>query len=517
MKIIGVLKQARLWIAGAALVLCVWGIGKQYIRGSDRSRLVLMAVENNQGMQQTGEERYTAELVSKQGETLQSFAVDVNRSQNGRRVDLSLRDAIPADALEKGVYLRLSYPLRANGSAVRLEQPNLSGDGEAMRLKSGQPALAIGGMRYQYDAGLPEFKKPLACLLFRSVEEREDGKFTANLYLTPENATFSTQFPEEKTVERTELTSLKKLGETGVSGDGVEVEYRYTTRFQAEALGSSGNSLELQCRLRLRYPTQIRLTESDKTESTQDMSLVFTTGAVNETRLRIAESRTAARSETVAVSSTAAERVETTETQRSTEKTETSAVRRRETRASVRRTSAAATTQQTAESRPKPEESAAASTEGESSSEESSATRESERQTVRRITKPGSGRGRGGSGGRNETSPTDTLPAETKESVPESKPETAAETSEFSKPESTAESSRESTAPSEPAASSESTAQETETETETETAWDTQPDLPTDVPPPDTTYPSPLYPSTGEWWYDPNTGGNMTPGTDWIH
>lgn len=507
MKIIGVLKQARLWIAGAALVLCVWGIGKQYIRGADRSRLVLMAVENNQGTQQTGEERYTAELVSKQGESLQSFAVDVNRSQNGRRVDLSLRDAIPADALEKGVYLRLSYPLRANGSAVRLEQPNLSGDGESMRLKSGQPALAIGGMRYQYDAGLPEFKKPLACLLFRSVEEREDGKFTANLYLTPENAAFSTQFPEEKTVERTELTSLKKLGETGVSGDGVEVEYRYTTRFQAEALGSSGNSLELQCRLRLRYPTQIRLTESDKTESTQDMSLVFTTGAANETKLRIAESRTAARSTAVAESSSAAESTQATEIQRSTEKTETSA--------SVRRTSAAATTQQTAESRPKPEESAAASTEGKSSSEESSATRESERQTVRRITKPGSGRGHGGSGGRNETSPTDTLPAETKESVPESKPETAAETSEFSKPETTAESSRESTAPSESAASSEPT------ETETETAWDTQPDLPpnipTDVPPPDTTYPSPLYPSTGEWWYDPNTGGNATPGTDWIH
>ena len=512
MKIIGVLKQARLWIAGAALVLCVWGIGKQYIRGSDRSRLVLMAVENNQGTQQTGEERYTAELVSKQGESLQSFAVDVNRSQNGRRVDLSLRDAIPADALEKGVYLRLSYPLRANGSAVRLEQPNLSGDGESMRLKSGQPALAIGGMRYQYDAGLPEFKKPLACLLFRSVEEREDGKFTANLYLTPENAAFSTQFPEEKTVERTELTSLKKLGETGVSGDGVEVEYRYTTRFQAEALGSSGNSLELQCRLRLRYPTQIRLTESDKTESTQDMSLVFTTGAANETKLRIAESRTAARSTAVAESSSAAESTQATEIQRSTEKTETSAVRRRKASASVRRTrTTAATTQQTAESRPKPEESAAASTEGESSSEESSATRESERQTVRRITKPGSGRGRGGSGGRNETSPTDTLPAETKESVPESKPETAAETSEFGKPETTAESSRESTAPSE----------STEWETETETAWVTQPDLPpnipTDVPLPDSTDPTSPYPSTGERWFNPNTGGNATPGTDWIH
>lgn len=512
MKIIGVLKQARLWIAGAALVLCVWGIGKQYIRGSDRSRLVLMAVENNQGTQQTGEERYTAELVSKQGESLQSFAVDVNRSQNGRRVDLSLRDAIPADALEKGVYLRLSYPLRANGSAVRLEQPNLSGDGESMRLKSGQPALAIGGMRYQYDAGLPEFKKPLACLLFRSVEEREDGKFTANLYLTPENAAFSTQFPEEKTVERTELTSLKKLGETGVSGDGVEVEYRYTTRFQAEALGSSGNSLELQCRLRLRYPTQIRLTESDKTESTQDMSLVFTTGAANETKLRIAESRTAARSTAVAESSSAAESTQATEIQRRTEKTETSAVRRRETSASGRRTrTAAATTPQTAESRPKPEESAAASTEGESSSEESSATRESERQTVRRITKPGSGRGRGGSGGRNETSPTDTLPAETKESVPESKPETAAETSEFSKPETTAESSRESTAPSE----------STEWETETETAWVTQPDLPpnipTNVPLPDSTDPTSPYPSTGERWFNPNTGGNATPGTDWIH
>ena len=512
MKIIGVLKQARLWIAGAALVLCVWGIGKQYIRGSDRSRLVLMAVENNQGTQQTGEERYTAELVSKQGESLQSFAVDVNRSQNGRRVDLSLRDAIPADALEKGVYLRLSYPLRANGSAVRLEQPNLSGDGESMRLKSGQPALAIGGMRYQYDAGLPEFKKPLACLLFRSVEEREDGKFTANLYLTPENAAFSTQFPEEKTVERTELTSLKKLGETGVSGDGVEVEYRYMTRFQAEALGSSGNSLELQCRLRLRYPTQIRLTESDKTESTQDMSLVFTTGAANETKLRIAESRTAARSTAVAESSTAAESTQATEIQRRTEKTETSAVRRRETSASVRRTrTTAATTQQTAESRPKPEESAAASTEGESSSEESSATRESERQTVRRITKPGSGRGRGGSGGRNETSPTDTLPAETKESVPESKPETAAETSEFGKPETTAESSRESTSPSE----------STEWETETETAWVTQPDLPpnipTDVPLPDSTDPTSPDPSTGERWFNPNTGGNATPGTDWIH
>lgn len=508
MKIIGVLKQARLWIAGAALVLCVWGIGKQYIRGSDRSRLVLMAVENNQGTQQTGEERYTAELVSKQGESLQSFAVDVNRSQNGRRVDLSLRDAIPADALEKGVYLRLSYPLRANGSAVRLEQPNLSGDGESMRLKSGQPALAIGGMRYQYDAGLPEFKKPLACLLFRSVEEREDGKFTANLYLTPENAAFSTQFPEEKTVERTELTSLKKLGETGVSGDGVEVEYRYTTRFQAEALGSSGNSLELQCRLRLRYPTQIRLTESDKTESTQDMSLVFTTGAANETKLRIAGSRTAARSTAVAESSSAAESTQATEIQRGTEKTETSAVRRRETSASVRRTrAAAATTQQTAESRPKPEESAAASTEGESSSEESSATRESERQTVRRITKPGSGRGRGGSGGRNETSPTDTLPAETKESVPE----TAAETSEFGKPETTAESSRESAAPSE----------STEWETETETAWITQPDLPpnipTDVPLPDSTDPTSPDPSTGERWFNPNTGGNATPGTDWIH
>ena len=512
MKIIGVLKQARLWIAGAALVLCVWGIGKQYIRGSDRSRLVLMAVENNQGTQQTGEERYTAELVSKQGESLQSFAVDVNRSQNGRRVDLSLRDAIPADALEKGVYLRLSYPLRANGSAVRLEQPNLSGDGESMRLKSGQPALAIGGMRYQYDAGLPEFKKPLACLLFRSVEEREDGKFTANLYLTPENAAFSTQFPEEKTVERTELTSLKKLGETGVSGDGVEVEYRYMTRFQAEALGSSGNSLELQCRLRLRYPTQIRLTESDKTESTQDMSLVFTTGAANETKLRIAESRTAARSTAVAESSSAAESTQATEIQRRTEKTETSAVRRRETSASGRRTrTAAATTPQTAESRPKPEESAAASTEGESSSEESSATRESERQTVRRITKPGSGRGRGGSGGRNETSPTDTLPAETKESVPESKPETAAETSEFGKPETTAESSRESTAPSE----------STEWETETETAWVTQPDLPpnipTNVPLPDSTDPTSPYPSTGERWFNPNTGGNATPGTDWIH
>ena len=512
MKIIGVLKQARLWIAGAALVLCVWGIGKQYIRGSDRSRLVLMAVENNQGTQQTGEERYTAELVSKQGESLQSFAVDVNRSQNGRRVDLSLRDAIPADALEKGVYLRLSYPLRANGSAVRLEQPNLSGDGESMRLKSGQPALAIGGMRYQYDAGLPEFKKPLACLLFRSVEEREDGKFTANLYLTPENAAFSTQFPEEKTVERTELTSLKKLGETGVSGDGVEVEYRYMTRFQAEALGSSGNSLELQCRLRLRYPTQIRLTESDKTESTQDMSLVFTTGAANETKLRIAESRTAARSTAVAESSSAAESTQATEIQRRTEKTETSAVRRRETSASGRRTrAAAATTPQTAESRPKPEESAAASTEGESSSEESSATRESERQTVRRITKPGSGRGRGGSGGRNETSPTDTLPAETKESVPESKPETAAETSEFGKPETTAESSRESTAPSE----------STEWETETETAWVTQPDLPpnipTDVPLPDSTDPTSPDPSTGERWFNPNTGGNATPGTDWIH
>ena len=512
MKIIGVLKQARLWIAGAALVLCVWGIGKQYIRGSDRSRLVLMAVENNQGTQQTGEERYTAELVSKQGESLQSFAVDVNRSQNGRRVDLSLRDAIPADALEKGVYLRLSYPLRANGSAVRLEQPNLSGDGESMRLKSGQPALAIGGMRYQYDAGLPEFKKPLACLLFRSVEEREDGKFTANLYLTPENAAFSTQFPEEKTVERTELTSLKKLGETGVSGDGVEVEYRYMTRFQAEALGSSGNSLELQCRLRLRYPTQIRLTESDKTESTQDMSLVFTTGAANETKLRIAESRTAARSTAVAESSSAAESTQATEIQRRTEKTETSAVRRRETSASGRRTrTTAATTPQTAESRPKPEESAAASTEGESSSEESSATRESERQTVRRITKPGSGRGRGGSGGRNETSPTDTLPAETKESVPESKPETAAETSEFSKPETTAESSRESAAPSE----------STEWETETETAWVTQPDLPpnipTDVPLPDSTSPTSPDPSTGERWFNPNTGGNATPGTDWIH
>ncbi len=514
MKIIGVLRRARIWITGAALILCFWGIGKQYIRGADRSHLVLMAVENNRAAQQAGEERYTAELVNKQGESLQSFSVDVNRSQNGRRVDLSLGEAIPADALEKGVYLRLSYPLSANGSAVRLEQPNLSGDGEAMRLKSRQAALAIGGMRYQYDVGLSEFKRPLACLLYRSVEEREDGRFTANLYMSPENAEFFTQFPEEKTVERTVLTSLKKLGEAGGSGDGVEVEYSYTTRFQAEALGSSGNSLELQCRIRLRYPTLIRLTESDKVESTQDVSLVFQTSAAPESRVYASESRTVTRSETLAESETPAESTTVAEStaEASTEKLRKAASRRRETRSAARRKrTAAETTQQTAETRPKPEESAAASSEGERESEESSETRESERQTVRRITKSGSGRGRGGSGGRNETSPTDTLPAETKESVPESKPETAAETSEFSKPETTAESSRESTAPSE----------STKWETETETAWVTQPDfppnIPTDVPLPDSTDPTSPYPSTGEWWFNPNTGGSVTPDTDWIH
>ena len=84
--------------------------------------MVLRATDMSHGYQQSKEERYTAELVNQSGETLQNFAVDVKRSRNGKRVELSIRDSIPAALLGKGSYLRLSYPLSANGSAVLLQQ-----------------------------------------------------------------------------------------------------------------------------------------------------------------------------------------------------------------------------------------------------------------------------------------------------------------------------------------------------------------------------------------------------------
>ena len=241
--------------------------------------MVLRATDMSHGYQQSKEERYTAELVNQSGETLQNFAVDVKRSRNGKRVELSIRDSIPAALLGKGSYLRLSYPLSANGSAVLLQQPNLRGDGEAVSFQSGQTALAVSGVRYQYDAMPQVFRTGLACLLYRSVEEREDGKYTANLYLTPQNSVFLSRMPEELSLAREQLNGLKKLGEAEPGNDGVEVLYRYTTQFQATEASTARDGLELQCQLRLLYPTQIRITESDKTEMTQDVSQEFTTEA----------------------------------------------------------------------------------------------------------------------------------------------------------------------------------------------------------------------------------------------
>ena len=85
--------------------------------------MVLRATDMSHGYQQSKEERYTAELVNQSGETLQNFAVDVKRSRNGKRVELSIRDSIPAALLGKGSYLRLSYPLSANGSAAATAEP----------------------------------------------------------------------------------------------------------------------------------------------------------------------------------------------------------------------------------------------------------------------------------------------------------------------------------------------------------------------------------------------------------
>ena len=54
--------------------------------------MVLRATDMSHGYQQSKEERYTAELVNQSGETLQNFAVDVKRSRNGKRVELSIRE-----------------------------------------------------------------------------------------------------------------------------------------------------------------------------------------------------------------------------------------------------------------------------------------------------------------------------------------------------------------------------------------------------------------------------------------
>ena len=276
--------------------------------------MVLRATDMSHGYQQSKEERYTAELVNQSGETLQNFAVDVKRSRNGKRVELSIRDSIPAALLGKGSYLRLSYPLSANGSAVLLQQPNLRGDGEAVSFQSGQTALAVSGVRYQYDAMPQAFRTGLACLLYRSVEEREDGKYTANLYLTPQNSAFLGRMPEELSLAREQLSGLKKLGDTDPGSDGVEVLYRYTTQFQATETAGARDGLELQCQLRLLYPTQIRITESDKTEMTQDVSQEFTTEAQTTTQAETAQTTTAqasivrtttAQSETVTETETA--------------------------------------------------------------------------------------------------------------------------------------------------------------------------------------------------------------------
>nr|WP_308508406.1 hypothetical protein [uncultured Stomatobaculum sp.] len=486
MKIIRALRQARVWIAAAVLVLGFWEFGKQYTGGAEETRMVLKATDMSHGYQQSKEERYTAELVNQSGETLQNFAVDVKRSRNGKRVELSIRDSIPAALLGKGSYLRLSYPLSANGSAVLLQQPNLRGDGEAVSFQSGQTALTVSGARYQYDTLPQVFRTGLACLLYRSVEEREDGKYTANLYLTPQNSVFLSRMPEELSLAREQLNGLKKLGEAEPGNDGVEVLYRYTTQFQATEASTARDGLELQCQLRLLYPTQIRITESDKTEMTQDVSQEFTTEAQTTTQATTAPTSaawtTAAQSETV----TEAESSRRAESQSSTAQRESS----KETR------TVTPTETQTVRARPDPTESAAAATTEESGSEaESSTETETKKRSVRYITKPGGTRHRGG---RQETSASDTLPARP------TKPEessTAAPTTQEATRESTAAPTREST-----------TARETETiaptvaPTETaptETSWDDTRDLP----------PNPNDNRYGGWndgWYHGNTG------TDWL-
>ena len=434
MKIIRALRQARVWIAAAVLVLGFWGFGKQYIGGAEGTRMVLRATDMSHGYQQSKEERYTAELVNQSGETLQNFAVDVKRSRNGKRVELSIRDSIPAAILGKGSYLRLSYPLSANGSAVLLQQPNLRGDGEAVSFQSGQTALAVSGVRYQYDAMPQAFRTGLACLLYRSVEEREDGKYTANLYLTPQNSAFLGRMPEELSLAREQLSGLKKLGDTDPGSDGVEVLYRYTTQFQATEAAGARDGLELQCQLRLLYPTQIRITESDKTEMTQDVSQEFTTEAQTTTQAETAQAST--------VRTTAAQSETVTETETGRRAESQSSTMQRESSKETR--TATATETQTVRARLDPTESAAAATTEESGSEaESSTETETKKRSVRYITKLG---GTSHRGGRQETSASDTLPARPTENP--TKPEessSSAPTIQESTRESTAAPTREST------------------------------------------------------------------------
>ena len=457
--------------------------------------MVLRATDMSHGYQQSKEERYTAELVNQSGETLQNFAVDVKRSRNGKRVELSIRDSIPAALLGKGSYLRLSYPLSANGSAVLLQQPNLRGDGEAVSFQSGQTALAVSGVRYQYDAMPQAFRTGLACLLYRSVEEREDGKYTANLYLTPQNSAFLGRMPEELSLAREQLSGLKKLGDTDPGSDGVEVLYRYTTQFQATEAAGARDGLELQCQLRLLYPTQIRITESDKTEMTQDVSQEFTTEAQTTTQAETAQAST--------VRTTAAQSETVTETETGRRAESQSSTAQRESGKETRTTTATET--QTVRARLDPTESAATATTEESGSEaESSTETETKKRSVRYITKPG---GTSHRGGRQETSASDTLPARPTENP--TKPEessSSAPTIQESTRESTAAPTRESTTERETEMTAQTAAPTTAAPTETaptETSWDDTWDLP----------PNPNDNWHGGWndgWYHGNTG------IDWL-
>ena len=452
--------------------------------------MVLRATDMSHGYQQSKEERYTAELVNQSGETLQNFAVDVKRSRNGKRVELSIRDSIPAALLGKGSYLRLSYPLSANGSAVLLQQPNLRGDGEAVSFQSGQTALAVSGVRYQYDAMPQAFRTGLACLLYRSVEEREDGKYTANLYLTPQNSAFLGRMPEELSLAREQLSGFKKLGDTDPGSDGVEVLYRYTTQFQATEAAGARDGLELQCQLRLLYPTQIRITESDKTEMTQDVSQEFTTEAQTTTQAETAQAST--------VRTTAAQSETVTETETGRRAESQSSTAQRESGKETRTTTATET--QTVRARLDPTESAATATTEESGSEaESSTETETKKRSVRYITKPG---GTSHRGGRQETSASDTLPARPTENP--TKPEessSSAPTIQESTRESTAAPTRESTTERETETTAPTAAPTTAAPTET--SWDDTWDLP----------PNPNDNWHGGWndgWYHGNTG------TDWL-
>lgn len=465
--------------------------------------MVLRATDMSHGYQQSKEERYTAELVNQSGETLQNFAVDVKRSRNGKRVELSIRDSIPAALLGKGSYLRLSYPLSANGSAVLLQQPNLRGDGEAVSFQSGQTALAVSGVRYQYDAMPQVFRTGLACLLYRSVEEREDGKYTANLYLTPQNSVFLSRMPEELSLAREQLNGLKKLGEAEPGNDGVEVLYRYTTQFQATEASTARDGLELQCQLRLLYPTQIRITESDKTEMTQDVSQEFTTEAQTATETAQTTTAQATTAPTSAARTTAAQSETVTETETARRAESQSSTVQRESSKETR--TATATETQTVRARPDPTESAAAATTEESGSEaESSTETETKKRSVRYITKPGGTRHRGG---RQETSASDTLPARPTENP--TKPEESS-----TAPTTTQESTRESTA----APTQESTTAR-ETETTAPTAAPTTA-APTETAPTDTSADGTrdLPPNPNDNWYGGWNGGwyHGNTGTDWL-